>query len=235
MYELTMFELMLFTSLFCLERFRPAREFPVMHEWFIHWLWLMGFATLWLCGLVFIWPVVPAFWEGLQAWQFWQQVLITYLLYSFVAYWYHRLRHCVPTLWHYIHYMHHAPAHMDTRVTFWRHPAEILLDSLVILTVGKMIGADIKVIVCVLIVESMLEIFHHSNLRTPKGLHWLGYILQLPEQHLIHHQYALHRWNYGTITFWDTLFGTVQVTTKWQGQVGLPEWRDTIRLLFFRY
>ncbi len=235
MYELSMLELLLFIGLFILERLKPARHFPVLREWFLHWLGLMVFASLWLFGLLLLWPVVPAFWEGLQAWSLWSKVLVTYLVFSFVAYWYHRLRHSIPLLWHYIHYMHHAPAHMDTRVTFWRHPFEMVLDSLVILAVGKMIGADVEVIIGVLIVESMLEIFHHSNLHTPKRMRWVGYFLQLPEQHLIHHQQGLHRWNYGTVTLWDTLFGTVRVPADWQGQVGLPEWNDTKRLLFFRY
>jgi sterol desaturase/sphingolipid hydroxylase (fatty acid hydroxylase superfamily) len=131
--------------------------------------------------------------------------------------------------------MHHAPAHMNTLVTFWRHPVEMIFDALVILVTGKLLGASLEVIYCVLLIESMLEIFHHSNINTPKKMRWLGYIFQLPEQHLLHHQYGLHRWNYGTVTLWDTIFGTVCIPVEWQGRVGVKEWNDTWKLLFFRY
>ncbi|MDH5480938.1 MAG: sterol desaturase family protein [Nitrosomonas sp.] len=235
MFELSMLEFIFFIGLFLMERLKPARHFPVMRQWFYHWTGIIIFATFWLGGLLLIWPIVPELWDGLSTLSLWKQVMLTYLLYSFIAYWYHRLRHSMPLLWRYLHYMHHSPAHMDTRVTFWRHPLEIVIDSLVVLLVGKLIGASAEVIIGVLIVESMLEIFHHSNLHSPKCLRWLGYFIQLPEQHLIHHQYALHRWNYGTITFWDTLFGTVRVPQQWQGKVGLPEWKNTRQLLFFRY
>lgn len=235
MNELSVIELVLFIGLFSLERLKPARTFTVFKKWFAHWLQLMLFATLWLAGLLFVWPYVPAVWLPLEAWPLWQQVTVTYLTYSFVAYWYHRMRHTIPVLWRYIHYMHHAPAHMDTRVTFWRHPMEMMLDSLVIMLVGKLLGAGVEVIVCVLIVESMLEIFHHSNIHTPRRWRWVGYFIQLPEQHLIHHQRALHRWNYGTVTLWDSLFRTVQIPESWEGHVGLPEWNNTVNLLFYKY
>lgn len=235
MNELSMLELLLFSTLFTLEQIRPARHYPVFKKWLLHWLGLMVFASVWLAGLLLIWPFIPAFTEALYDQLLWVQVLVTYLVFSFVAYWYHRIRHSLAFLWHYVHYMHHAPAQMNTLVTFWRHPVEMLLDSLVILLVGKMLGINMEVIFCVLIIESMLELFHHSNIATPMRLRWLGYFVQLPEQHLIHHQRGLHRWNYGTLTLWDTLFGTVRIPRQWHGRVGLPEWNDTTKLLFFRY
>jgi len=235
MRELTVLELVLFVGLLLLERINPARNFPISKIWFVHWCGLIVFGSVWLMGLMNVWTYIPPFLAPLQGMALEKQVLIAYVTYSFIAYWYHRIRHSNSTLWHYVHYMHHAPAHMDTRVTFWRHPIEMILDSLVIIFVGKMLGVDVTVIFCVLLIESMLEMFHHSNLHTPKHLHWLGYFVQLPEQHLIHHQKGLHRWNYGTITLWDTLFGTVRIPNVWNGTVGLPEWENTKSLLFFKY
>lgn len=235
MYEITLFEFFLFLSLFTIERIIPARKFPIFQHWFKHWLLLLSFATLWLSGLIAVWVFIPGLTTPLQALSFWPQVLVAYFIYTFIAYWYHRLRHTVPCLWRYVHYMHHSPAHMDTRVTFWRHPVEMILDSIVILAVGKLIGVSAEVIFCVLVIESMLETFHHSNIKTPKKLRWIGYVIQLPEQHLIHHQYGLHRWNYGTLTLWDSLFLTVKVPTEWQGKLGVREWNNTKRLLFYKY
>ena len=124
---------------------------------------------------------------------------------------------------------------MDTRVAFWRHPFEIILDSILILAIGKVLGTSVEVIFCVLIIESSLEIFHHSNINTPKSLRWIGYFIQMPEQHLIHHQHGLHRWNYGTITIWDTIFKTVRVPKHWSGKLGLPECNSILKLLLYRY
>ncbi|NOY73622.1 MAG: sterol desaturase family protein [Gammaproteobacteria bacterium] len=235
MYKLSILEIILFLSLFLLEHAKPARQFPIPKMWFKHWCELMSFAIIWLSGLLAVWPYVSPIWQPLDDWPFWGQVITTYLTYSFVAYWYHRIRHNNRFLWRFVHYMHHAPAHMDTRVTFWRHPIEMIIDSLVILSIGKFLGVNAEIIFCVLIIESMLEIFHHSNIHTPKCLRWVGYFIQIPEQHLIHHQQGLHRWNYATVTLWDTLFGTVQVPDDWKGAVGLPEWNSTRKLLLFKY
>ena len=186
MYELTIVELTLFVGLLLLERLRPARHFPVHATWFIHWCGLTLFSAIWLTGLVAVWLEIPPVWHVLTGMATWQAALLMYVVYSFVAYWYHRVRHSSRLLWHYVHYMHHAPTHMDVRVTFWRHPLEMLIDSLVVLTVGKLLGASVGAFLGVLLIESILEMFHHSNLHTPRWLRKLGYIVQLPEQHLVH-------------------------------------------------
>jgi sterol desaturase/sphingolipid hydroxylase (fatty acid hydroxylase superfamily) len=47
--------------------------------------------------------------------------------------------------------------------------------------------------------------FQHANLSTPA---WLGYFIQRPESHNIHHQRGLHRYNYADLPVIDMLFGT---------------------------
>src|SRR5207248_4382325 len=49
------------------------------------------------------------------------------------------------------------------------------------------------------------EYFYHSNIRTPR---WLGYFLQRPEHHSVHHQLDLHKFNNEDITLWNQLFET---------------------------
>lgn len=235
MFELCVFEVAIFIGLLMLERLNPARKFPIAKDWYRYWLVIQFVATAWLAGLLAIWTDIPALWQPMQNLSFTYQVLVGYFVYSFIAYWYHRIRHTSKFLWHYVHYMHHAPAHMETFVTFWRHPVELVMDSIVALLVGKCLGMTGEVLISVLIVESMFELYHHSNINTPQWLRWLGYVIQLPEQHLIHHQRNLHRWNYATITLWDSLFQTVRVPTEWQGQVGVKEWNNIRILLFFRY
>jgi sterol desaturase/sphingolipid hydroxylase (fatty acid hydroxylase superfamily) len=55
-----------------------------------------------------------------------------------------------------------------------------------------------------LLLTGAFDLFLHSDLRTPR---WLGYIVQRPEMHTVHHAYAHHAQNYG-LPLWDLLFGT---------------------------
>ena len=47
--------------------------------------------------------------------------------------------------------------------------------------------------------------FQHANINTP---HWLGYLVQRPESHNIHHGRGIHGYNYSDLPFWDMVFGT---------------------------
>ena len=62
--------------------------------------------------------------------------------------------------------------------------------------------------------------FQHLNVRTPL---WLGYIVQRPEAHCIHHQLNVHAYNYGNITVWDRVFGTFRNPQAFEGRVGFAE------------
>jgi len=59
--------------------------------------------------------------------------------------------------------------------------------------------------------------FQHMNIRTPR---WLGYFIQRPEAHCIHHQRDVHAFNYGDLPVWDMLFGTYRNPSAFQGAVG---------------
>jgi sterol desaturase/sphingolipid hydroxylase (fatty acid hydroxylase superfamily) len=47
--------------------------------------------------------------------------------------------------------------------------------------------------------------FQHWNVRTPQ---WVGWIIQRPEAHALHHARGIHAYNYGNFMLWDILFGT---------------------------
>jgi sterol desaturase/sphingolipid hydroxylase (fatty acid hydroxylase superfamily) len=63
------------------------------------------------------------------------------------------------------------------------------------------------------------EYFYHSNIRTPA---WVGWFIQRPELHSIHHQLHVHRYNFGDITWWDRLFGTFMETDGFAERCGFP-------------
>ena len=67
------------------------------------------------------------------------------------------------------------------------------------------------------------EFFYHTNCRTPR---WIGYVLQRPEMHRIHHEHGRHRYNYGDIVWWDMMFGTWRNPERWDGRCGFDPARE---------
>ena len=56
-----------------------------------------------------------------------------------------------------------------------------------------------------ILIVSFLSMFQHANVRTPR---WLGYLVQRPESHTVHHARGIHRHNYADLPVFDLLFGT---------------------------
>jgi len=48
-------------------------------------------------------------------------------------------------------------------------------------------------------------VFQHANLKTPR---WVGYLVQRPESHAVHHERGVHAYNYSDLPLWDMVFGT---------------------------
>jgi sterol desaturase/sphingolipid hydroxylase (fatty acid hydroxylase superfamily) len=59
--------------------------------------------------------------------------------------------------------------------------------------------------------------FQHANIKTPR---WLGYIVQRPESHCVHHERGVHRFNYSDLPLWDMVFGTFRNPAEWRGEAG---------------
>ena len=54
-------------------------------------------------------------------------------------------------------------------------------------------------------ISFFVGVFQHMNVRTPQ---WLGFVIQRPEAHAVHHTRGVHAYNYGNFMLWDILFGT---------------------------
>jgi sterol desaturase/sphingolipid hydroxylase (fatty acid hydroxylase superfamily) len=59
--------------------------------------------------------------------------------------------------------------------------------------------------------------FQHMSMKTPR---WLGYILQRPESHSVHHGKGIHRFNYSDLPLWDMVFGTFRNPREFQREHG---------------
>jgi sterol desaturase/sphingolipid hydroxylase (fatty acid hydroxylase superfamily) len=138
-------------------------------------------------------PRVPVL-EGLIGW-FWG---------TFFFHWWHRARHDSNFLWRVCHQIHHRPARIELLTALYKHPIGIAADSMLTSAILYLIlDTSVEAAVWYNVFAAFGEYFYHSNIRTPR---WVGFFLQRPEHHSIHHQLDLH--NYGDITLWDRLFAT---------------------------
>ena len=128
------------------------------------------------------------------------------LVYELFHYWYHRAAHAWTWLWRAGHQMHHSAESLDAFGAYYLHP----LDAALFATIGSLVffpllGLSPAAGVIAALFLTFNAMFQHANIRTP---HWLGYIVQRPESHNIHHARGVHRYNYSDLPLWDMLFGT---------------------------
>lgn len=130
-----------------------------------------------------------------------------YLGITFIWYWWHRARHRVPFLWRTLHQVHHSPTRLELLTTYYKHPLEsasnVVLGGVAMYVV---LGLDPVQSGMVALLCGLAEYFYHWNVRTPR---WVGWFIQRPESHCIHHQAERHASNYGDLPLWDWLFGTL--------------------------
>lgn len=128
------------------------------------------------------------------------------LLYQLGVYAWHRSMHSSNLLWRIFHQMHHSAERVDTYSAFLFSPLDMfgftLLGSLLLVLVA---GFTPQASTIILLVNSFFSMFQHSNIRTPV---WLGYVVQRPEAHALHHAKGIHAYNYSDLAIYDILFGT---------------------------
>jgi len=119
-----------------------------------------------------------------------------------VFYWWHRIRHA-NGFWLLFHQIHHSPSRIEVLTSFYKHPIEIATDS----------------ILTGFLIYCVFGGTAEAGAWTPK---WLGYFIQRPEHHSIHHQLDVHRYNFGDLTLWDRLFGTFKEAEAFAPACGFP-------------
>ena len=65
--------------------------------------------------------------------------------------------------------------------------------------------------------------FQHWNVNTPQ---WLGYVIQRPESHCVHHRLGLHYYNFADLPLWDMLFRTFRNPRHFNGECGFEGGAD---------
>lgn len=198
----------IYAGLMIWEALFPARPLPTVKYWK-----LKGFIFFVL--FFYLSSYLPLIWDGyLAAYQLidltglgtiWG-ALIGVLLYQLGVYVWHRSMHKSDVLWKVFHQMHHSVERVDTYSAFVFSPMDMIgftaLGSFMLVLVA---GFSPQAATVIILVNTFFSMFQHSNIRTPA---WLGYIVQRPEAHVLHHARGIHAYNYGDITIYDMLFGT---------------------------
>ncbi len=209
-------------TFFIWERVRPGRELPSAPGWYVRAgvMNLMQLALIGVGGLTWNRFFRDHALLPLGAWS--NPVLegaFYWFVGTFIFYWWHRLRHA-NGFWLIFHQIHHSPSRIELLTSFYKHPVEIAADS--ILTgffIYCVFGGTAEAGAWTSLFGAAGEYFYHSNIATPK---WLGYFIQRPEHHSIHHQLDVHKYNFGDLTWWDRLFGTFKETDDFAERCGFP-------------
>ncbi len=203
-----------------LETIRPGRRWPQVAGWWTRAFLLNGcqVGAVYLAGSVWNgWMVEHRLWSADRLGAAGGAVL-GYLVITFVYYWWHRFRHEVQFLWRWVHQVHHSPQRIEIITSFYKHPIELLVNSVLSSAIlYLLVGVGPEAASSAVLITGLAELFYHWNVRTP---HWLGFLVQRPESHCIHHQEGVHSYNYADLPVWDMLFGTFRNPPRWDARCG---------------
>lgn len=144
--------------------------------------------------------------------------LVGLLIYELALYLWHRAMHNSDFLWRTFHQMHHSAERMDTYGAFFFSPMDMIGFTLLgSVCFALLIGLSPQAITIVLLTTNFLAIFQHANIKTPT---WMGYFIQRPESHTIHHGKGIHKHNYADLPIFDILFGTFDNPQGYEVETG---------------
>lgn len=197
----------IFASLAAWEALFPARVLPQSPWWR-----LRGITAFFV--YFFVSSYLPLMWSDylaplalfdLSGWGIAGGAAAGVLVYEFLVYCWHRTMHGVTPLWRTFHQLHHSAERIDIYGALWFSPLDMAGWAMVSSVALTLIGIAPEAITLVILATSFLAIFQHANIRTPR---WLGYFIQRPEAHSLHHARDVHRYNYSDLPIFDMLFGT---------------------------
>jgi sterol desaturase/sphingolipid hydroxylase (fatty acid hydroxylase superfamily) len=197
----------IYAVLILLEALFPARPLPVVKGWktrgvivfavyffassYLPLLWGEWVAKIQLFNLEGVNPFAAA--------------AVGVLIYEFLVYVWHRTMHQNHWLWRGFHQMHHSAERLDTFGAFYFSPLDIVGFTLVSSLALSVVGLPAQAVTYYLYFTMFLAVIQHTNVRTPQ---WLGYFVQRPESHSVHHGRGIHHYNYSDLPLFDILFGT---------------------------
>jgi sterol desaturase/sphingolipid hydroxylase (fatty acid hydroxylase superfamily) len=212
---------------FVTEKLWPARQFPSRKGW--QWIGIAFLVVISTISVV-VPLLIPAAWLaahrvfdgtrlGVAGGAF-----VGFVLMEGVIYAWHRSAHNVGFLWRGFHQMHHSPQRVDVPGSVVFHPLEMVVQVLLQLGLTVVVlGLDPLAAAIIGYLVAFNGLFQHWNVRTPQ---WLGYLIQRPESHCVHHRLGVHYYNYSDFPPWDMLFRTFRNPARFMGECGFDAGAD---------
>lgn len=202
-----------------LERAFPARQLPQVKGW-----WLRGLVAFLIAGaLNALLPVlVVTVLDGRALFDFTglgtlAGTLVAFVVGDLVGYWVHRMMHNVHFIWRWTHQMHHSAERLDVLGFSYFHPFDFVITIVLGSLVPALLGVTPAAAGLAGFITFLYAVFQHLNVRTPR---WLGYLIQRPESHSVHHGRGVHAYNYGNFPLTDILFGTFRNPAEFMPEAG---------------
>ena len=209
-----------FVGFLMTERLFPRREYPPVRFWN-----LIGFGCLIVTAIIGTWlPLLLPSWVashhlldgsplGIVG-----GIVIGYPLTALAMALVHRSCHEFHPLWLMGHQVHHSPRRLDIPGSAVFHPLDMaLLTATSTIVSVFVLGLDPVAAAGVGYVGAVYGMFQHWNVKTPR---WIGYVIQRPEAHGLHHELGVHARNYSDFPLWDMLMGTFENPETFDGDVG---------------
>jgi sterol desaturase/sphingolipid hydroxylase (fatty acid hydroxylase superfamily) len=143
--------------------------------------------------------------------------VLAFVVTDSLSYWVHRLFHNVHFLWRWVHQAHHSPERLDIAGAAYFHPFDITLSVALTTLTSIALGVSADAAALGGFIGFLYAMFQHLNVRTPR---WLGYLIQRPEAHSVHHARGVHAYNYGNLPLSDLLFGTFRNPADFMPEAG---------------
>ncbi len=190
------------------EAFFPAKKLPKIKYWKLKGL--SAFTVFFYLSSYF-----PMFWDiHLVNYQIFDLItlgtfwgaFVSVTIYELGVYVWHRLMHHNNLLWRVFHQMHHSAERLDTYGAFYFSITDMIGFTFIgSLTLVLVAGFTPQATTLFILITTFFSIFQHSNIKTPR---WIGYIIQRPESHALHHAKGVHKHNYSDLPIFDIIFGT---------------------------
>ena len=202
------------------ERLFPRREYPRTRFWN-----LIGFGCLVLTAVIGTWlPLLLPSWltsrhllDGSRL-GIVGGIVVGYPLAALAMALVHRSFHTFHPLWLLGHQVHHSPRRLDIPGSAVFHPLDMALLTATSTVVSVFVlGLEPVAAAGVGYVGAFYGMFQHWNVKTAR---WLGYVIQRPEAHGLHHELGVHARNYSDFPLWDILMGTFENPETFDGDVG---------------
>ena len=210
-------------ALMLIERWFPARPLPKVRRWYLKGMVFFVLAMVVSGGTPALVTAAVGPWSplGLSVLGTVGGALVTILVSELLQYVLHRSFHTSSFLWRWIHQLHHSAERLDIPGAAFTHPGEILVGGVFATLAAMALGVTPDAAALAGFFGVFNAFFQHANIRTPR---WLGYIIQRPESHSVHHARDVHAYNYSNLPVVDMLFGTfrnphhfMEIQGFWQG------------------